>query len=141
METKNIKRITYLDPRDLVGDYITVCKYNENPFFMKVKAAGLDYIAGVDNEQMNIEIKTNEIDYVIGGDNLTELVKLKDSFPIYTKKALADRWGVDQQVIQNWSVRHDDFCKSVDGIVIGHAQYYPLKEVLRYEKERGLNLK
>lgn len=65
---------------------------------------------------------------------------VKKTFPLYTKQALATRWGVDRQTIQNWSVRHNDFCQPIDGIVAGMGSYYPAYEVERYEKVRGLNV-
>lgn len=63
---------------------------------------------------------------------------VKKTFPLYTKQSLATRWGVDRQTIQNWSVRHNDFCKPIEGIVSGSGSYYPAYEVLKYEKSRNL---
>lgn len=60
------------------------------------------------------------------------------TFPLFTKQALAARWGVDRQTVQNWSARHNDFCKPVEGLVVGAGSYYPLYEVERYEQLRGL---
>lgn len=64
----------------------------------------------------------------------------KNTFPLYTKQALADRWGVNRQGVNNWATRHNDFCKPVEGLVIGGGSYYPLYEVERYEKLKGLKV-
>lgn len=65
---------------------------------------------------------------------------IKKTFPLYTKQSLAVRWGVKRQVIQNWSDRHTDFCKTIEGIVEGGGSFYPAYEVNRYEKVRGLKI-
>jgi hypothetical protein len=65
---------------------------------------------------------------------------VKKVFPLYTKQSLAIRWGVDRQTVQNWSVRHTDFCQPIEGIVEGGGSYYPAYEVEKYEQIRRLNI-
>ncbi|AHJ88624.1 hypothetical protein GBK2_26 [Geobacillus phage GBK2] len=71
-------------------------------------------------------------------EDLLKMGREMGILPLYTKKALAERWGVSKQVVQNWSMRDENFCKPIEGLVIGKGPYYPLCEVERYEKERGL---
>jgi hypothetical protein len=59
--------------------------------------------------------------------------------PLFTKQGLAERWKTTRQNVNNWEGRHIDFCRPIDGIVIGGGRYYPLFEVERYERARGLN--
>lgn len=61
-------------------------------------------------------------------------------FPFYTNQALAQRWGVERRVVNNWSKRHVDFCKPVLGLIKGGGPYYPLHEIIRYEKKRGFTV-
>jgi hypothetical protein len=59
--------------------------------------------------------------------------------PVFSGAELAKRWGVSRQAVNNWACRHTDFCKPIYGVVSGSTTYYPLFEVERYEKARGLN--
>jgi hypothetical protein len=72
------------------------------------------------------------------GKNLLEGLEGKKVFPLFTKQGLAARWGVDRQTVQNWSTRHTDFCKPINGVIVGAGSYYPFYEVERYETLRGL---
>lgn len=63
----------------------------------------------------------------------------EEVFPLYTKQALVERWGVSRQTVDSWAARHTDFPKPIEGLVMGGGPYYPLYEVERYEKTRGLN--
>lgn len=59
-------------------------------------------------------------------------------FPLHTKQDLADRWGVTIQVVNNWAARHNDFPVPLTENVINGRPLYPLCEVERYERVRGL---
>lgn len=71
-------------------------------------------------------------------------------FPLYTKKDMADRWGVSVALVGAWSKRHTDFPKPVTGILAndpvgtgkgggaGVGGVYSAGEVKRYEQTRGL---
>lgn len=60
-------------------------------------------------------------------------------FPFYTTQALAERWGLkDRRLVNNWSKRHEDFPKPVQGLIKGGGPYYPLYEIVRYEEKRGM---
>lgn len=61
-------------------------------------------------------------------------------FPLQTPASLATRWGVDRSLVQKWKERHTDFPKRVTGYVDGASSYYPIYEVERYERARGLNV-
>jgi hypothetical protein len=63
-----------------------------------------------------------------------------DFFPFYTKQALAERWGVSRQVVNDRNRRHDDFPKPVEGLIKGGGPYYPLYEIMRYEAARGVKV-
>jgi hypothetical protein len=67
-------------------------------------------------------------------------LKKTDFFPFYTKQALAERWGVSRQVVNDRYKRHDDFPKPVEGLIKGGGPYYPLYEIMRYEALRGLKV-
>ena len=60
-------------------------------------------------------------------------------FPLQTNQSLAERWGVTKQNIYAWSRRHDDFPKPIEGVIDRSTKVYPMYEVERYEKLRGLN--
>lgn len=53
---------------------------------------------------------------------------------------LAARWNVSRQVVHNWSFRRDDFPIVAIRVDNGRMPLYLLKDVLKYEKERGINM-
>lgn len=61
-------------------------------------------------------------------------------FPLQTPASLAVRWGVDRSLVQKWKERHEDFPRRALGYVDGASSYYPIYEVERYERARGLNV-
>lgn len=63
-------------------------------------------------------------------------------FPLFTKKALTQRWGVSYAVLCNWESRHIDFPAKITGIIVGEAVggMYPAREVFQYETERNLKI-
>jgi hypothetical protein len=73
----------------------------------------------------------------VGQERLNKYIEY-NVFPLFTKQGLADRWKTTRQNVNNWEGRHMDFCKPIDGFVNGGGKYYPLFEVERYEKARGL---
>jgi hypothetical protein len=62
-------------------------------------------------------------------------------FPLQTIQSMAERWGVSKQAVNNWSVRHNDFPKPLEGVIEQTAKtpkVYPLYAVIRYENLKGL---
>lgn len=91
------------------------------------------------NDIMNSSMEAGEVLQQL--DDATEKLEIYEkTFPLFTKQALAERWGVDRQTVQNWSKRHIDFCEPVEGLVVGAGSYYPLYEVVEYEIRRGLKV-
>jgi hypothetical protein len=65
----------------------------------------------------------------------------KKVFPLQTIQSMAERWGVKRQTVANWAARYNDFPKPLKGLIVETAKtptVYPLYEVERYEKARGL---
>lgn len=54
------------------------------------------------------------------------------------KSDMATRWGVTRQVVNNWENRHDDFPPVEMTVDNGRMPLYTLKEVQKYERERGI---
>ena len=61
-------------------------------------------------------------------------------FPLQTNGSLAKRWGVSSQSVINWSKRHNDFPKPVQGYVDENVKgtFFAMCDVESYEKRRGL---
>lgn len=62
-------------------------------------------------------------------------------FPLQTVQSLADRWRVNRNVVVNWSQRHNDFPKPINGIIAEtkkNKKVYALCDIEKYEKLRGL---
>jgi hypothetical protein len=62
-------------------------------------------------------------------------------FPLQTIQSMSKRWGVTNQVLNNWRLRHSDFPKEIVGLVEktpGLPRLFPLYEVEAYERVRGL---
>jgi hypothetical protein len=77
-------------------------------------------------------------------EQVIEAGKSVGLFPLFTRQAMADRWGVSIQVLGNWAKRHGDFPAPINGLLAsdprgGFGGLYPANEVERYENVRGLN--
>lgn len=59
---------------------------------------------------------------------------------LYAKSDLATRWGVTRQVVNNWSTRHVDFPEEIMRVDNGRMPLYLEKDVIKYEKERSLDV-
>lgn len=57
---------------------------------------------------------------------------------LFSKADLARRWGVTRQVVKNWELRHEDFPKPVMWVHDNSLPLYIEKDVLVYEKNKGL---
>lgn len=69
-----------------------------------------------------------------------ELVKRR-IFPLHTMQSMADRWGITKQNVNNRRRDDKQFPKPVVGLVVETkraATLFPLFEIERYEKVRGL---
>lgn len=66
---------------------------------------------------------------------------IQSIFPLQTIQSMAERWGKTRQQVYAWSIRDDNFPVPIDGIIEKTAQtpsVYPLYEIERYEKMKGL---
>lgn len=68
MNINKIKYVNYIDPVKILGKSLRVfLKYGGN-FYFKVTAVGGDFVAGYDDEGLNLYIKIEDIDYYLLGD-------------------------------------------------------------------------
>lgn len=74
-------------------------------------------------------------------DLLESNVGKNNIFPLQTNGSLAKRWGVSSQSVINWSKRHNDFPKPIQGYVDENVKgtFFAMCDVEVYEKKRGLN--
>ena len=64
-----------------------------------------------------------------------------DVFPLYTTKAMAQRWGKTPDFVYNRYRRDETFPEPLEGVVKGlkdKQMIFPFYEVQRYEKENNL---
>lgn len=89
---------------------------------------------------MNNSIEAKEVSALLD-DALEQLKGYDRVFPLQTIQSMAERWGVSRQNVYAWSKRHDDFPKELEGIIEKTdmtPKVYALKDVERYERNRGL---
>ena len=77
----------------------------------------------------------------VNGVVFEELHWGKKVFPLQTIQSMAERWGVHRNAVSNWMNRHSNFPQPLEGIIEKTGKtpkVFPLYEIERYEKERGL---
>jgi hypothetical protein len=80
-------------------------------------------------------------------DKVNSFIKLgkeKNFFPLYSLTDLAERWQLTVQGVHWLSKNHKNFPQPASYIFNSKnkqgVEFYPLCEVIRYERERGVNL-
>lgn len=71
-------------------------------------------------------------------------MELDKALPLQTIQSMAERWGVQAQVVNNWRARHDDFPHPIEGIIEKTARtplVFSNEDVRRYERNRKLPIK
>lgn len=66
----------------------------------------------------------------------------KQVLPLMTTSSMAERWGKTDDFVYNRFRRDDSFPSPLDGVVIGlksKQRLFPFYDVIRYEREKGLN--
>jgi hypothetical protein len=62
-----IKCMLFKEPANLLGRSLKIFLKDGGAFYFYCNEAGVDYIAGFDDESLNLKIEINDIDYVVGG--------------------------------------------------------------------------